>query len=143
MTPQQTKKTLENLLSALSDTLNELGAVQTLQLLREGRGGFQKTDITTCADCVANVFEMPPNTLFSKSKKYPRKYAFAIWVYICYNDLKYSLPDLAAHSRRSVSAISKSKKLIDEHPNVTPFDKMIYDKLSIAQIKTKETLNNA
>lgn len=126
-------KSIERLFHALSDTLNEIGYMRTMHLLRKGQNNIWESDLQIATDAVCKVFNITPDTIFGNQRKYPRKYAFAIWVYTSFHKLNYSLPDLTAYSHKSLSTIFKSKqwleKLITEADRDSAFDKKIKDKL--------------
>jgi hypothetical protein len=125
---------IENLFSAISDTLAEVGLVQTISILKKGSQGILwKSDLSLVAKSVCEAYDIPSEVLFGKSRKYPRKYAFACWVYICYVDLNYGLSDLSAYTHASMSTICKAKQLIEDYPNETTFDKKIHEKLSFSR----------
>ena len=125
---------IENLFSAISDTLAEVGLVQTISILKKGSQGILwKSDLSVVAKAVCEAYDIPSEVLFGKSRKYPRKYAFACWVYICYVDLNYGLSDLSAYTHASMSTISKAKQLIEDYPNETTFDRKIHEKLSFSR----------
>lgn len=129
-TPQQTHRQIQNLFNVLSDTLNDLGLLQTINILKKGReGSADVSDLVIAAQAVAETFNLPTTVLFGKSRKYPRKYAFAIWVYICYIDLKYSLADIAGYKHCSMSTISKAKQLMEDYPRDSAFNQKIQQKL--------------
>ena len=142
-TQQQTHRHIQNLFSVLSDALNDIGVIATINVLRKGRNGsLDESDIHLTAKAVCECFGIPMNVLFGKSRKYPRKYAFAIWVYLSYTKLNYTLPDLVNYTHKSLSTISKAKGSIDNRKNVTAFEKKINEKLDeciliINQIKSE------
>jgi len=123
-------KPIEKLFSALSDTLNEIGYMRTIHLLRKGQENIWNSDIKIATDAVCTVFSITPDVLFGNSRKYPRKYAFAIWVYISFNHLNYTLPDLMNYTHKSLSTISKAKQVIDNLDEQSAFDRKIEDKLN-------------
>lgn len=132
---------IENLFSAISDTLAEVGLVQTISILKKGgQGVLWKSDLSLAAKSVCEAYDIPSEVLFGKSRKYPRKYAFACWVHMCYVDLNYGLSDLSAYTHMSKSTISKAKQLIENYPSVTTFDKKIHEKLAISRKKLSENL---
>jgi len=122
-------KPIEQLFSALSETLNEIGYMRTVHLLRKGQENVWNSDLKLATDAVCKVFNISPDVVFGKSRKYPRKYAFAIWVYLSYTKLNYTLPDLVNYTHKSLSTISKAKGTIDNRRNTTAFEKKINDKL--------------
>ena len=122
-------KPIEKLFSALSDTLNEIGYMRTIHLLRKGQENIWNSDLKVATDSVCEAFSITPYVLFGTSRKYPRKYAFALLVYISFNELNYTLPDLMNYTHKSLSTIVKSKRLVDNFNLENAFDKKIMDKL--------------
>lgn len=140
MTKQhQTHRQIENLFSVLSDSLNDLGVLQTINILRKGKNGnLHESEIHMVAVSVAETFTIPISVLFGKSRKYPRKYAFAIWVYICYVDLNFTLMDLSAYLHCSMSTISKAKNLMEDYPHDSAFNQKIHEKMALSREKFKQ-----
>ena len=124
-------KPIEKLFSALSDTLNEIGYMRTIHLLRKGQENIWNSDLKVATDAVCEAFSITPDVLFGTSRKYPRKYAFALWVYISFNQLNYTLPDLMNYTHKSLSTIVKSKRLVDNFNLENAFDKKIMEKLTL------------
>ena len=143
-TQQQTHRQIQNLFSVLSDSLNDLGVLQTINILRKGRKiNINESEIHLVAISVSETFSIPIAVLFGKSRKYPRKYAFAIWVYICYIDLNFTLMDLSAYLHCSMSTISKAKNLMEDYPNDSAFNQKIHEKLAQSREKFKQlNINN-
>ena len=138
-TQQQTHRQIQNLFSVLSDSLNDLGVLQTINILRKGRKiNINESEIHLVAISVSETFSIPIAVLFGKSRKYPRKYAFAIWVYICYIDLNFTLMDLSAYLNCSMSTISKAKNLMEDYPNDSAFNQKIHEKLAQSREKFKQ-----
>lgn len=138
-THQQTHRQIQNLFSVLSDSLNDLGVLQTINILRKGRKiNINESEIHLVAISVSETFSIPIAVLFGKSRKYPRKYAFAIWVYICYIDLNFTLMDLSAYLHCSMSTISKAKNLMEDYPNDSAFNQKIHEKLAQSREKFKQ-----
>jgi hypothetical protein len=122
-------KPIEKLFSALSETLNEIGYMRTIHLLRKGQENIWNSDLKVATESVCEAFNITPDVLFGTSRKYPRKYAFALWVYVSYNELNYTLPDLMNYTHKSLSTIVKSKRVVDEINTENAFDKKIFEKL--------------
>ena len=81
----QTQRLLNRLFNAIASTVEAIGYSNTISLLNNGRtlhkGDTEKLNI--CATAVITVFDMSMGELLSGThKKYPRKYAFGIWVYL-------------------------------------------------------------
>ena len=141
-TKQQTHRQIQNLFSVLSDALMDLGLLKTIDILRKGKKhNLQESEIHLVSIAVADTFSIPISALFGKSRKYPRKYAFAIWIYICHMDLKFTLTDLSAYLHCHMSTISKAKMLMEKLANDSAFDQKIHEKLAQSRQKFFQ-LNN-
>lgn len=139
MKTQQTHRQIQNLFSVLSDSLNDIGVLRTINILKKGRNdNLQESEIHLVAISVSETFSIPIPVLFGKSRKYPRKYAFAIWVYICYTDLNFTLMDLSTYLHCSLSTISKAKIFMEKYPNDSAFDQKIHEKLAQSRDKFKQ-----
>jgi hypothetical protein len=138
-TQQQTHRHIQNLFSVLSDALNDIGVIATINILRKGRdGSLNESDIHLTAQAVCECFGIPMSVLFGKSRKYPRKYAFAIWVYVCYMDFSYTLKDLSGYLNCSESTISKAKQLMEHYPKDSAFNQKIHEKLAQTRERLKQ-----
>ena len=141
-TKQQTHRQIQNLFSVLSDALMDLGLLKTIDILRKGKKhNLQESEIHLVSIAVADTFSIPISALFGKSRKYPRKYAFAIWIYICHMDLKFTLTDLSAYLHCHMSTVSKAKMLMEKLANDSAFDQKIHEKLAQSRQKFIQ-LNN-
>lgn len=141
-TKQQTHRQIQNLFSVLSDALMDLGLLKTIDILRKGKKhNLQESEIHLVSIAVSDTFSIPISALFGKSRKYPRKYAFAIWIYICHMDLKFTLTDLSAYLHCHMSTISKAKMLMEKLANDSAFDQKIHEKLAQSRQKFLQ-LNN-
>ena len=141
-TKQQTHRQIQNLFSVLSDALMDLGLLKTIDILRKGKKhNLQESEIHLVSIAVADTFSIPISALFGKSRKYPRKYAFAIWIYICHMDLKFTLTDLSAYLHCHMSTVSKAKMLMEKLANDSAFDQKIHEKLAQSRQKFLQ-LNN-
>jgi chromosomal replication initiation ATPase DnaA len=120
----------------------DLGLLKTIDILRKGKKhNLQESEIHLVSIAVADTFSIPISALFGKSRKYPRKYAFAIWIYICHMDLKFTLTDLSAYLHCHMSTISKAKMLMEKLANDSAFDQKIHEKLAQSRQKFLQ-LNN-
>lgn len=141
-TPKNSLRSIENLFGAISSSIREIGIQNTIHLLEKGQShNVWKSDLSLAAQSVCEVFDISTVILFGNSRKYPRKYAFACWVWLCYYDRNYSVIDLQGYAKTSVSTISKAKQFIDNFPNDTAFEKKIHQKLEQSKTKLKELLN--
>ncbi len=136
---QQTHRQIQALFSVLSDSLNDIGVIQTINIINKGRKStLMQSDIHLTAQAVSECFAIPISVLFGKSRKYPRKYAFAIWVYICYLDYSYTLKDLSGYLHCSMSTISKAKMFMENYPEDSAFNQKIHEKLAQTRERLKQ-----
>jgi chromosomal replication initiation ATPase DnaA len=120
----------------------DLGLLKTIDILRKGKKqNLHESEIHLVSISVADTFSIPIAALFGKSRKYPRKYAFAIWIYICHEDLKFTLTDLSAYLHCHMSTISKAKTLMEKLENDSAFNQKIHEKLAQSREKFNQ-LNN-
>lgn len=136
---------VENLLISLQTTINEVGLLNTITILENGKAGkIEKSDIHLVSEAVCVSFDIPQSTLLTRAKLYPRKYAFNIWVYLCVEKLKYTPSDLSQFTKRSKGTIYKAqswmKKLIKNSDN--PFNAKILQKLKDSEYNLTNLLNN-
>ena len=140
-TREHNHRQIQNLFSVLSDALMDLGVLRTINILQLGRKGrLNESEIHLVSIAVADTFSIPISALFGKSRKYPRKYAFAIWIYICHMDLKFTLTDLSAYLHCSTSTLSKAKVFMDNYPNESAFDQKIHEKLAQSRERYKQLI---
>lgn len=140
-TREHNHRQIQNLFSVLSDALMDLGVLRTINILQLGRKGrLNESEIHLVSVSVSETFSIPPSALFGKSRKYPRKYAFAIWVYICQMDLNLTLADLSAYLHCSTSTLSKAKVFMDNYPNESAFDQKIHEKLAQSRERYKQLI---
>ena len=137
---------VSNLLETMVSTIKEIGILNTILVLENGKdksNNFERKDILWAIECVCAVFNMPPETLFSPSKKYPRKYAFGIWAYLCDKHLLYSPKDLAKISGKSRATIYKSTCFIRKYPKASTnaFEQKIIEKINESENNLKLKLN--
>ena len=118
-----------------------MAAIKSFQTSFTKKHNLQESEIHLVSIAVADTFSIPISALFGKSRKYPRKYAFAIWIYICHMDLKFTLTDLSAYLHCHMSTISKAKMLMEKLANDSAFDQKIHEKLAQSRQKFLQ-LNN-
>lgn len=135
--PQTKRSHSQRLLSALfsevNRTISQCGYDLTLEILRDGRrknlNDVHNHDIA--AKCVAECFEInTAQLLHSRAKKYPRRYAFGIWVSICVDDLGYSMTQLSVIYDKNISNLSRAKKTIQAcFESKSQFNNLVQKKL--------------
>jgi len=126
MKAQTDKQSLvEPLFGALTDSLKKIGYERTLYLLKRGHDTHENENFNYATNAVCKVFNISSDVLFNRSRKYPRKYAFAIWVYVAYNNLHCTINDIAFYTNRSKLTIIKSKQLAEQFDNNSPFEKQM------------------
>jgi len=143
MTKSTTDKSLYRILDALALTIDSIGYVKTLHLLDEGRtfGNNSSSNINKCAIAVVKTFDISLDELLrGKNRKYPYKYAYGIFVYLCYTELGYKLPHLSILLDKHKSNISRAKTNIEKILTETDnnFNKKIIAKLDICKDTLKE-----
>lgn len=136
-----------NLLETMVSTIKEIGVLNTILVLEKGKdksSNLESRDILWAMEVVCSVFNMPLETLFSPSKKYPRKYAFGIWAYLCDKHLLYTPKDLAKISGKSRATIYKSTCFIRNFPKTSTnaFELKIIQKIQESELGLKEKINN-
>jgi hypothetical protein len=137
-------KGISHLLDAMKNSINEIGLTKTIYILENKKETIElkSKDIRFAIETVCEVFGIEDYELFSEKKKYPRKYAFAVWVYLCIHILKLKYDDLVITSDKAKITLQKAKHFIDNYPNETHFDKkMVHEKLqkSIEILNTKKS----
>jgi len=139
----QDNRQLREFLSVLTSSIDNLGIMQTTQILKKARNSTTiNTDLAHATYIVAEIFQLAPDALFGKSRKYPRKYAFAIWAFIASADLNYSLKDTSLYCKASESTLSKNIKFAREFPEKTKFEKDIKLKFNQCRERIKEQIVN-
>jgi|688.fasta_scaffold13175_26 hypothetical protein len=140
----QTQRLLNRLFNAIASTVEDIGYSNTISLLNNGRT-LHKADtekLNICATAVITVFDMSMGELLSGThKKYPRKYAFGIWVYLCNVELGYSLSDLSLFIGKDKSGLSRAKKYINNLNTENKFEQLIQSKFDACKEKLQQILN--
>jgi hypothetical protein len=142
---QEPNQQIVKLLHSLSDSITELGLTNTiLHLENRNKNLFlETTDVRVVTESVCEAFNIPEWVLFSNAKKYPRKYAFALWVSLCLIELKYSYKHIQLVTGRARITIYKAKQFIENYPNESVFEKKIHEKIELTkQILTEKQQNN-
>lgn len=142
---QEPNQQIVKLLHSLSDSITELGLTNTiLHLENRNKNLFlETTDVRVVTESVCEAFNIPDWVLFSNAKKYPRKYAFALWVSLCLIELKYSYKHIQLVTGRARITIYKAKQFIENYPNESVFEKKIHEKIELTkQILTEKQQNN-
>jgi len=137
-TKQESNQQIAKLFDCLKESVVELGLSNTiLHLENRNKNSFLDTsDVRIVTDSVCEAFNIPEWVLFSNAKKYPRKYAFALWVSLCIVELNFSYKHVQLITGRARITIYKAKHFIDNYPNESVFDNKIHEKIE----KTKQIL---
>jgi hypothetical protein len=137
-TKQESTQQIIKLLDSMKETIEELGISNTiLHLENRNKNLFlDTTDVRVVTESVCEAFNIPEWVLFSNAKKYPRKYAFALWVSLCLVELNFSFKHVQLITGRARITIYKAKQFIDNYPNESVFEKKIHEKIE----KTKQIL---
>jgi chromosomal replication initiation ATPase DnaA len=113
-----THRLLHKLLNALSHAIDDIGYASTIQALnnvRTNRNANQE-DFNICVNAVCQTFQISKSELLQGTqKKYPRKYAFGILVYLAKTEYKYSLAELGRLLNKDRSNLSRIKKEMGEN----------------------------
>lgn len=130
------------LFDSLKKSIEEYGLHNTILLLNEKKIDKSilkiRDEMKYATESVCEAFDISEWLLFSNERKYPRKYAFAIWVMLCIDDLKYSYDNIKTLTGKAKVTLYKAKNFIKEYPNESAFDKKIQEKI----ILSKEILTN-
>lgn len=134
----KTKKDNKNsnilqLLDAVKKSVSEVGFDETILILKYGRPNEVDKNIRMAIEAVCEAFEIGEFELFNHSRKYPRRYAFIIWVHLCINVLKYKYVNLIPVSKRAKITLQKAKHTIDNFPTDRHFHQKIHDKKTQAE----------
>lgn len=140
----QTQRLLNRLFNAIASTVDDIGYSNTISLLNSGRT-LHKADtekLNICATAICSVFDMSMGELLSGThKKYPRKYAFGIWVYLCNVELGYSLKEISLFIGKDKSGLSRAKKHINTLSTDNKFEQLIQSKFDACKEKLNQILN--
>ena len=93
------------------------------------------------AIAVVKTFDISLDELLrGKNRKYPYKYAYGIFVFLCYTELGYKLPHLSILLDKHKSNISRAKTNIEKILTDTEnnFNKKIITKLDLCREALKE-----
>jgi hypothetical protein len=138
-----TQRLLHKLFNAIAHAVDDIGYANTIQVLNNSRTkhATHYDDFNLCVMAVTQVFNMAKSELLQGTqKKYPRKYAFGILIYLAVTEYDYTLADLGRHLERDRSNLSRTKKEIGQQfeSGDSKFDEMIYAKyLSCKQVLHK------
>lgn len=137
-TKQESNQQIAKLFDCLKESVTEIGLSNTiLHLENRNKNLFlDTTDVRLVTESVCEAFNIPEWVLFSNAKKYPRKYAFALWVSLCLVELNFSYKHIQLLTNRARITIYKAKQFIDNYPNESVFEKKIHEKIE----KTKQIL---
>lgn len=135
---QESNHQIAKLFDCFKESVMELGIANTiLYLENRNKNVFLDTsDVRIVTESVCEAFNIPEWVLFSNAKKYPRKYAFALWVSLCIVELNFSFKQVQLITGRARITIYKAKNFIDNYPNDSVFDNKIHEKIE----RTKQIL---
>ena len=137
-----THRLLYKLFTALAHTLDDIGYANTISVLNNSRqnklGNYEK--FNDCVKSVMSVFEISRSELLNGTqKKYPRKYAFGILIYISTTNLGYSVAEIGRQLNRDRSYLSRIKNEMERKllspKNDNKFDLMILTKYNLCKEK--------
>jgi hypothetical protein len=103
---------LYKLFNAIAHAVDDIGYASTIQVLNNSRtkNDVSYENFTNCVNIVMQVFQISKSELLEGTqKKYPRKYAFGILIYIANTEYGYSLADLGRYLQRDRSNLSRIK----------------------------------
>ena len=136
---------VSKLLESLLESVNEIGVSNTILHLQNRNTNLflDATDVRLVTESVCEAFNIPDWLLFSNAKKYPRKYAFALWVSLCLVESKFSYKHIQLITGRARITLYKAKQFIESYPNESTFHKKIHDKIELTkEILTQKQLQN-
>jgi hypothetical protein len=128
-----THRLLHKLFNAVAHAIDDIGYANTIQVLNNSRTKHAShfDNFNLCINAVMQVFGMTKSELLQGTqKKYPRKYAFGILIYIAVEEYKYSLADLGRYLQRDRSNLSRIKNEMAQQFETgdSKFDTMIHAK---------------
>lgn len=129
-----THRLLHKLFNALSNSIDDIGYANTIQVLNNNRnrtGSSNMDNFNICITAVMQVFQISkPELLHGTQKKYPRKYAFGLLIYLAKEEFDYSLADIGRFLNKDRSNLSRIRNEIagylGSHDN--KFDALIIGK---------------
>ena len=112
MRKTNTHRLLTKLFNAMAHAIDDIGYANTIQVLKNSRtrnsANFDK--FNDCVNAVMQVFQISKSELLEGTqKKYPRKYAFGILIYVAVTEHNYSLAELGRYLQRDRSNLSRIK----------------------------------
>jgi len=117
MRKTNTHRLLHKLFNALSHAIDDIGYANTIQVLNNTRtgGGTNMDNFNICITAVMQTFQISkPELLQGTQKKYPRKYAFGILIYLAKTEFNYSLSEIGRFLNKDRSNLSRIKKEMGE-----------------------------
>lgn len=118
MKKTNTHRLLYKLFNALSHAIEDVGYASTIQALNNVRVN-KNTDYENwniCITAVTQTFQISkPELLQGTQKKYPRKYAFGILIYLAKTEFNYSFAELGRQLNKDRSNLSRIKKEMGEN----------------------------
>jgi chromosomal replication initiation ATPase DnaA len=141
---QDTNSQIIQLLESFKNTVIELGVTNAITHLENRNKNLllNSVEAKIITESVCEAFNIPESVLFSNAKKYPRKYAFGLWVSLCLTELKFSYPIIQNLSGKARITIYKAKQFIENYPNQSNFDKKVHDKIALTKQIILDKQNN-
>ena len=96
----------------MAHAIDDIGYANTIQVLKNSRtrnsANFER--FNDAVNAVMQVFQISKSELLEGTqKKYPRKYAFGILIYVAVTEQNYSLAELGRYLQRDRSNLSRIK----------------------------------
>lgn len=138
-------KLIMHLFNIVGETVNEIGVQQTINVLKIGKNGdVWRVNLDLAAKAVCDSYCIQHIELFGNTRKYPKKYAFASWVYISHKDLKYTLDEIKTYCGKGKSSLWKNVAFMEKCAEMTKskLDRLIAEKFSESRVKIKELISN-
>jgi len=135
-----THRLLYKLFNALAHTVDDIGYANTITALNNSRQNKQQDydKFQDCVKAVCSVFEMNRSDLLNGTqKKYPRKYAFGILIYLSTSQLGYTVAEIGRHLNKDRSYLSRIKNDMERKllKGDNRFDQMIIGKYNLCREK--------
>jgi len=142
MKKTNTHRLLHKLFDSLSHAIEDVGYANTIQILNNVRTNKNTNyeNFYICVTAVTQTFQISKSELLQGTqKKYPRKYALGILIYLAKTEFNYSLADLGRLLNKDRSNLSRLKKEMGENleNHSTKFDAFIIGKYK----QCRETIN--
>jgi hypothetical protein len=124
-------------LGAMSNMVNVVGIPRSIEIMKLGAKGsvFSMEDLNIACFAVAKVFSIQQFQVFKGGRKYPGRYAFAMWTYLANKKLNYRITELKPYAQKKESALWRANALIKqiiEKKEKSTFDLKLIQKLDKA-----------